>query len=175
MSLKKYAVPTHPLCSAGAVLQGENYRISMLTTALIRFEYSEDGKFEDHATQMVYNREFPVPEFRVVEKEETLDIYTKNLEIHYDKQKFTPGGLMVRVAGGMAGETGKVAAAAGEVPLVRRGHGAGLPYERQGCFLVPGHPHRKGAVAQSRRWKYHAGGHRRLFDYLPHGLVLPGL
>lgn len=104
MSLKKYAVPTHPLCSAGAVLQGENYRISMLTTALIRFEYSEDGKFEDHATQMVYNREFPVPEFRVVEKEETLDIYTKNLEIHYDKQKFTPGGLMVRVAGGMAGE-----------------------------------------------------------------------
>lgn len=23
MSLKKYAVPTHPLCSAGAVLQGE--------------------------------------------------------------------------------------------------------------------------------------------------------
>ena len=104
MSLKKYAVPTHPLCSAGAVLQGRNYRISMLTTALIRFEYSEDGKFEDHATQMVYNREFPVPEFRVVEKEETLDIYTKDLEIHYDKQKFTPGGLMVRVAGGMAGE-----------------------------------------------------------------------
>ena len=45
----------------------------------------------------------------------------------------------------------------------------------RGCFLVPGHPHRKGAVAQSRRWKYHAGGHRRLFDYLPHGLVLPGL
>ena len=54
-------------------------------------------------------------------------------------------------------------------------HGAGFPYERQGCFLVPGHPHRKDAVAQSRRWKYHAGGHRRLFDYLPHGLVLPGL
>ena len=75
MSLKKYAVPTHPLCSAGAVLQGENYRISMLTTALIRFEYSEDGKFEDHATQMVYNREFPVPEFRVVEKEETQRIW----------------------------------------------------------------------------------------------------
>ena len=99
MSLKKYAVPTHPLCSAGAVLQGENYRISMLTTALIRFEYSEDGKFEDHATQMVYNREFPVPEFRVVEKEETLDIYTKNLEIHYDKQKFTPGGLLDTLRG----------------------------------------------------------------------------
>jgi len=44
-----------------------------------------------------------------------------------------------------------------------------------GRFLVSRYSHRKGAVAQSRRWKYHAGGHRRLFDYLPHGLVLPGL
>ena len=34
----------------------------MLTTALIRFEYSEDGGFEDRATQMVCNRDFPVPE-----------------------------------------------------------------------------------------------------------------
>ena len=104
MSLKKIRSTntSFVLCRRSAA--GGNYRISMLTTALIRFEYSEDGKFENHATQMVYNREFPVPEFRVVEKEETLDIYTKNLEIHYDKQKFTPGGLMVRVAGGMAGE-----------------------------------------------------------------------
>ena len=62
-----------------------------------------------------------------------------------------------------------------KLPLVRQGHGAGLPYERQGRFLVSRYSHRKGAVAQSRRWKYHAGGHRRLFDYLPHGLVLPGL
>ena len=30
-------------------------------------------------------------------------------------------------------------------------HGAGLPYGRQGRFLVSGHPHRKGAVAQSRK------------------------
>ena len=104
MSLKKYAVVTRPLCSEKAVLQGDRYRISMLTTGLIRFEYSENGKFENRATQMVYNRDFPVPEFRVEKKEGALDIYTKDLEIHYDKQKFTPGGLMIRVAGGKAGE-----------------------------------------------------------------------
>ena len=39
------------------------------------------------------------------------------------------GGLG-RYAGGMAGETGKAATAADEVPLVRRGHGAWLPYAR---------------------------------------------
>jgi alpha-glucosidase (family GH31 glycosyl hydrolase) len=76
----------------------------MLTTALIRFEYSEDGGFEDRATQMVCNRDFPVPEFRVSDGGEELHIYTKDLEIHYDRQKFSPSGLMIRVAGGKASE-----------------------------------------------------------------------
>ena len=70
----------------------------MLTTALIRFEYSEDGGFEDRATQMVCNRDFPVPEFRVSDGGEELHIYTKDLEIHYDRQKFSPSGLMEKPA-----------------------------------------------------------------------------
>ena len=45
----------------------------------------------------------------------------------------------------------------------------------RGVFWYRGIPTGKARVAQSRRGKYHAGGHRRLFDYLPHGLVLPGL
>lgn len=68
------------------------------------FEYSEDGGFEDRATQMVCNRDFPVPEFRVSDGGEELHIYTKDLEIHYDRQKFSPSGLMIRVAGGKASE-----------------------------------------------------------------------
>ena len=47
-------------------------------------------------------------------------------------------------------ETRESEASAGEVPLVRQGHGAGLPYGRQGRRLAPGHPRRKGAVAQAR-------------------------
>ena len=35
---------------------------------------------------------------------EELHIYTKDLEIHYDRQKFSPSGLMIRVAGGKASE-----------------------------------------------------------------------
>lgn len=104
MGLEKYKLAADPVCRKEAVLQGDKYRISILTTGLIRFEYSEDGEFEDRATQMVCCRNFPVPEFRVGESSEELAVYTKDLEIHYDKQAFTPGGLMVRVAGGMAGE-----------------------------------------------------------------------
>ncbi len=58
----------------------------MLTTALIRFEYSEDGGFEDRATQMVCNRDFPVPEFRVMTA--GITYLHQRSEIHYDRQKF---------------------------------------------------------------------------------------
>ena len=94
----------NPVCRKEAVIVGDHFRITMLTTALIRFEYSEDGGFEDRATQMVCNRDFPVPEFRVSDSGEELHIYTKDLEIHYDRQKFSPSGLMIRVAGGKASE-----------------------------------------------------------------------
>lgn len=62
MGLEKYKLAADPVCRKEAVLQGDKYRISILTTGLIRFEYSEDGEFEDRATQMVC-RNFPVPNF----------------------------------------------------------------------------------------------------------------
>ena len=99
MDLKKFVLEGNPVCRKEAAIVGDHFRITMLTTALIRFEYSEDGGFEDRATQMVCNRDFPVPEFRVSDGGEELHIYTKDLEIHYDRQKFSPSGLMIRVAG----------------------------------------------------------------------------
>ena len=104
MDLKKFVLEGNPVCRKEAAIVGDHFRITMLTTALIRFEYSEDGGFEDRATQMVCNRDFPVPEFRVSDGGEELHIYTKDLEIHYDRQKFSPSGLMIRVAGGKASE-----------------------------------------------------------------------
>lgn len=42
----------------------ENYRFTILTTALFRLEYNANGDFEDHATQVVLNRNFNTPEFK---------------------------------------------------------------------------------------------------------------
>ncbi len=61
-TLKKFVLERYPVCRKEAVIVGDHFRITMLTTALIRFEYSEDGGFEDRATQMVCNRDFPVPD-----------------------------------------------------------------------------------------------------------------
>lgn len=103
MGMEHYKLESHPVCNREAVIQGENYRITMLTPALIRLEYSDKGQFEDRATQSVLNRDFPVPEFKVVETEEELSVYTEVLELHYDRKPFAANGLMIKVNGGGGG------------------------------------------------------------------------
>ena len=44
-----------------AIIQGKNYRFTVLTPSMIRMEYSEKGVFVDKKTQMVVNRTFDVP------------------------------------------------------------------------------------------------------------------
>lgn len=100
MGMNEYKLESHPLCSDGAVVQGTDYRITVLTPALIRLEYNAKGIFEDRATQSVLNRDFPVPDFQVQEEDGELSIYTKELELHYDKKRFSKHGLMINVTGG---------------------------------------------------------------------------
>ncbi|MGN1142555.1 MAG: TIM-barrel domain-containing protein [Oliverpabstia sp.] len=104
MSLEKYKVDVRPKANEKAIIQGKCYRITILTPALARFEYSARGEFEDRATQKVYNRDFPVPEYRVREDGE-LHIFTDYLEIHYNKKEFSKSGLSVRTAGGPGGDS----------------------------------------------------------------------
>lgn len=79
---------------AGSVIQGENYRISVLTESLVRLEYSEGGVFEDGQTQVVQNRDFGPVACEVVETEEVLDLHTEHLHLHFEKGPFTPDRLL---------------------------------------------------------------------------------
>lgn len=97
-----FHVNTKGKSKEAAVVQGEKYRITMLTDALVRLEYSEDGKFEDRASQCVLNRDFPVPEFRVLESEESLEILTGRLQLIYNKREFTDYGLSIQVRGNIS-------------------------------------------------------------------------
>ena len=74
-----YKIKTNGNCNPRAIIQGEKYRISLLTEGLIRLEYSEAGKFEDRATKTVINRNFDVPEFKVFEEEDSLEIITRRI------------------------------------------------------------------------------------------------
>ena len=54
-NMKKYKFQTCGLCNKDAVIQGGQYRFTILTPSLFRLEYSKDGYFEDRATQSVVN------------------------------------------------------------------------------------------------------------------------
>ncbi|CAM4245335.1 glycoside hydrolase family 31 protein [Paenibacillus typhae] len=89
-----------PAASPEAMIEGEGYRITVLTPQLLRLEYHPDGRFEDRATQTVLNRDFPVPEFRLIDHGNRLEIITDRLHLSYDKQPFSRYGLNVRVRNG---------------------------------------------------------------------------
>lgn len=77
------------------VLQGEHYRISVLTERLVRLEYSPNGVFYDNKTQWVQFRNFNKPEFEVTEDEKFLVIKTKYFALSYSKEKNFDGGKIV--------------------------------------------------------------------------------
>lgn len=95
-----YKYKTTPLCNKDAIVQGEKYRFSILTPSIIRMEYSEQGVFEDRATQVVTNRDFPVPKFEIKENDDTLKIFTDHVELTYHKKHpFCPASLTARFYG----------------------------------------------------------------------------
>lgn len=85
-----------------AIVKGKNYRFTVLTSRLIRMEYSEKGVFVDSRTQTVTDREFPAADFRVEETGDLLEIITDDLRLKYDKKAFSAEGLSVMVRGQFA-------------------------------------------------------------------------
>jgi len=69
------------------VFKGVNYRITVLSERLIRFEYSLDGNFYDGATELVHNRNFNVPKIKVEQDDKFLVITTKYFMMQYAKEK----------------------------------------------------------------------------------------
>ncbi|MBR1641016.1 MAG: DUF5110 domain-containing protein [Butyrivibrio sp.] len=79
------------------VIGGDKYRITVLTDRLLRFEYSDEGRFEDGLTKTVINREFPDVESYVRRKNGLLIIETDELLVKYDEKPFTSNGLSVEL------------------------------------------------------------------------------
>ena len=79
------------------MIRGKNYRFSVLTSRMLRMEYSEDGEFEDRATQVVWNRNFDTPEFTVKDQPDCLEIDTEYFHMVYDKKEFGKNHLYIDV------------------------------------------------------------------------------
>ncbi len=95
----RFRPPTTPQADPAAIVAGEHYRITVLTSRLFRLEYSPSGHFEDRATQTVVNRRLPVPSFEVLEGERLLEIVTDHAHLRYDRGPFATNGLSIAPRG----------------------------------------------------------------------------
>jgi hypothetical protein len=91
--MDEYNFPCEPIANAKSIVAGKHYRFTLVDERVLRYEWSEDGTFEDRASTFAINRKFPTPDFQVVEKDNQLDIFTPNYHLTYDKQRFSPNGL----------------------------------------------------------------------------------
>jgi len=75
-----------------SIYLGKNYRITIITERLIRFEYNKNGVFEDRPTEMVLYRNFKKHKFKIKEDNFFLEIETDYFTIYYTKEKSFYGG-----------------------------------------------------------------------------------
>lgn len=77
-------VPTfHPVTNPEAVVTAEHVRFSVLTDRLIRMEYSKDDRFEDRPSQAFWHRQQPVPDFKKIVSDSSVEIETGFLRLKY--------------------------------------------------------------------------------------------
>ena len=102
MSLSHFRFTCEPVPEEAAVVRAPNVRFTVLTSRLIRLEYTSTGKeFEDRPSQAFWYRRQPVPDFQVRQSEEQIEIETKDLLLryHHNTQGFTPSSLSIPISG----------------------------------------------------------------------------
>ncbi len=88
-------LPLSPLAPFTSQLIGPNHRLTILTDSLVRYEWSQDGTFEDRASTFAINRSLPTPEFKKIETDTSLEIITLRFHLEFDKKPYSPSGFTV--------------------------------------------------------------------------------
>ncbi|WEV69504.1 alpha-glucosidase [Bifidobacterium sp. ESL0775] len=91
---------TNPAMDPAATIQGDKWRIGVITDSLLRLEWQEQGEFEDNATQVVVNRNWGAkPQFTKIVIDGQLVVDTPHLRLTYDMGPFSKEGLSVVAKG----------------------------------------------------------------------------
>ena len=93
--MEDYKFPCEPIANAESTVLGPHYRFTLIDDKVLRYEWAEDGVFEDRASTFAINRKFPRPEFSVEDSDNQLHIITPTFHLIYDKKRFSPNGLTV--------------------------------------------------------------------------------
>ncbi len=86
---------SHLLADNESIIQGNHYRITVLTERLVRLEYHPEGKFCDYETQLVQFRKFPKADFQVNQDDHYLVIKTNYFTLSYTKEKNFDSGKLI--------------------------------------------------------------------------------
>jgi alpha-glucosidase (family GH31 glycosyl hydrolase) len=97
MAGSRYSFPSRPTANPKAIVAGSHYRFTVLTDRLLRYEWSEDGGFEDRVSTFALFRWFDAPHYRVVDTKDGLQIITDYFHLKYNKKQFSSAGLSVTV------------------------------------------------------------------------------
>jgi alpha-glucosidase (family GH31 glycosyl hydrolase) len=73
----------NPVADPAAVVVSGNARFTVLTSKMIRIEYSSTGQFEDRSTFAIVNRRLPVPSYTSEEADGYLYIRTSDVTLRY--------------------------------------------------------------------------------------------
>lgn len=96
MSNNRFCWKTRPLALPQNIVTDKCCRFTVLTSRLIRCEYSASRKFEDRASQPVFYRDFPAVDYQVSETDGVLTIETAHLKLRYRSGKsFTENSLCI--------------------------------------------------------------------------------
>ena len=86
-AMTNYSVPPQfkidfqPAADPAAVVQAGTARFTVLSSRLLRLEYSPGGQFEDRPSQVFWYRKQPVPPFEVDRDGDALEIRTQHLRL----------------------------------------------------------------------------------------------
>jgi alpha-glucosidase (family GH31 glycosyl hydrolase) len=72
-----------PVADPAAVITSGNARFTVLTSRMIRIQYSSTAQFEDRATFAIVNRRLPVPQFTTETADGYLYIRTEDVTLRY--------------------------------------------------------------------------------------------
>ncbi len=88
-----------PIAHPDAVVTAPEVRFTVLTSRLIRMEYQPENHFEDHASQVFWYRNLPVPAFTVQREADALSIDTEHLTLRYTIGKENSLSVEVKALG----------------------------------------------------------------------------
>ena len=98
MSKDRFYWPVRPLALECNIVKGDKFRFTVLTSRLIRMEYSDKGLFTDKASQSVFNRDFPKVEFTVSRSKGNFVLETDELILSYvENAPFAEDTLSVKL------------------------------------------------------------------------------